>query len=124
MPLMPERNEQVSDWVIAAELSDLKRRKKKQVIVAGRTIALFLISDQIYALDDVCIHQQRSLSKGAVLHGHVVCPGHQWSFDPATGWSDVEQRCQPTYDVLLADGLIYVDPRPRVHEADAALGSV
>ena len=114
----------MSDWVAATEISELKRRKKKQVNVAGRLIALFLINDHVYALDDVCIHRQRSLSQGAVLHGHVVCPGHQWSFDPATGWSEAEQQCQPTYDVLLADGLVYVDPRPRVQQPDAALGSV
>ncbi len=104
----------MNNWVLAAELSELARRKRKQVTVADQTVALFLINDEVFALRDVCIHQERSLSKGAILHGRVICPGHQWSFDPATGWVEDQQRCQPSYDVRVDDGHIYVDPRPKV----------
>lgn len=112
------------DWQPAAELAELRRRKRKQVTVDDQTIALFLINDRVYALRDVCIHKQRSLSKGTVLHGRVICPGHQWTFDPETGWVEDQGRCQPTYDVRVADGVVYVDPQPRVRTADAALGGV
>lgn len=115
----------MSEWVLTAEVSELTRHKKQQVTVGDQTIALFMINGQVFALRDVCMHKGRSLSKGTVLHGRVICPGHQWSFDPATGGAENEEGCQPSYDVRVADGHIYVDPEPRVrYNVDAAFGSV
>ena len=114
----------MSDWVPAAGLADLRRRKKLQVVVGDQTIALFMINDEVFALRDVCIHKERSLSKGTVLHGRVVCPGHQWTFDPATGWVEDQQQCQPTYDVQVVDDTVFVDPQPRIRMSDPAYGSV
>lgn len=108
------------EWVLVAELPELARRKKKQVLVDGTPIALFLVGGRVFALHDVCIHKQRSLSKGTVLHGRIICPGHQWSFDPATGQAADQVECQPTYDVRVEDDKIYVNARPRPDGADAA----
>ena len=74
-----------ASWVHVAEMKDLARRKRKQVEVRGCPIALFLVDDEVFAVDDVCIHQERSLAKGTLLNGQVICPGHQWKFDPRTG---------------------------------------
>lgn len=104
----------MSEWLLVAELAELKRRKRKQVTVAGTSVALFLIGDRVFALDDTCVHKQRSLSKGTVLHGKVVCPGHQWSFDPETGEADGQEEYQPTYAVKVTDEHVYLDPRQRV----------
>ncbi|MFE9694287.1 Rieske (2Fe-2S) protein [Micromonospora sp. NPDC005806] len=106
------------EWVLVAELSELTRRKKKQVIVAGTPIALFLVNGRVFALHDTCVHKQRSLSKGTLLHGRIICPGHQWSFDPATGEAVDQTECQPTHDVRVEDGKIYVDPLPRSRRAE------
>lgn len=104
----------MSEWLLVAEMTELKRRKRKQVAVAGTPVALFLIGDRVFALRDACVHRQRLLSKGTVLHGKIVCPGHQWSFDPATGEADGQQEYQPTYDVRVAGEQIYLNPRQRV----------
>jgi nitrite reductase (NADH) small subunit len=104
----------VAEWVEVATLKDLSRRKKKLVSVNGQPIALFYVNDRVYALQDTCIHQERSLSKGAVLRGRVVCPGHQWSFDLETGWVEDQEECQPTYDVRVEDDTVYVNPTRRV----------
>lgn len=100
-------------WVPVAELTELQRRKKKQVHVEGRAIALFLVGDRVFALDDVCIHKGRSLSRGALWQGRVVCPAHQWSFDPETGRAEERDACQPVHDVRVVNGTVLVDPRPR-----------
>ncbi len=99
----------MSEWHAVASLSDVKARKKKAVDVAGTPVALFYINDRVYALNDICMHEQRQLSKGALLFGKVICPGHQWKFDPATGQPEDQEGCQPTYDVQVdADGMIHV----------------
>lgn len=99
----------MSDWHAVAKLSDLRSRKKKAVDVAGTPVALFYINDHVYALNDICIHEERRLSKGALLFGKVICPGHQWKFDPATGEPEDQDGCQPTYAVQVdEDGTISV----------------
>lgn len=110
----------MSGWLLVAEMGELKRRKRKQVQVAGTSVALFLIGDRVFALRDVCIHKQRLLSKGTVLHGKVICPGHQWAFDPETGQADDQDECQPSYAVRVEGEHIYLDPRERVRVPFAA----
>lgn len=105
--------QQTSEWVQVATLAEVRRRKRLAVTVEGRRIALFLVGENVYALDDVCIHKQRSLSKGVVLNGRVICPGHQWVFDPATGRVEGRDECQPSHAVRVEDGVVYVDPRRR-----------
>ena len=101
------------DWLAVAELPQLTRRKRLQVDVNGVPVALFLVGQDVYALADTCIHKQRSLSKGVLLNGCIVCPGHQWEFDPATGYEATQDRYQPTYDVRVDGGTVYVATSPR-----------
>jgi len=99
----------MTDWHDVATLRDLEARKKRAVAVNGQQIALFWIKGRVFALADTCIHEQRQLSKGAVLFGKVVCPGHQWKFDPETGEAEGQDRCQPTYPVQVReDGTVSV----------------
>ncbi len=106
------------EWVEVAALRDLARRGRTLVTVGDERIGLFMIDGTVYALRDVCVHKQRSLTKGTILRGRVICPGHQWAFDPATGRADGQDRCQPTYEVRVEDGAVFVDPRPRTLAAE------
>jgi nitrite reductase (NADH) small subunit len=97
-------------WVRVAELSELARRRRTGVQVGDQEIALFLVGDKVFALADICIHKQRHLSKGTVFNGKVVCPGHQWTFELDTGYECDQDAYQPTYDVKVEDGGVYVVP--------------
>ena len=99
----------MTEWHPVARLRDLEARKRTAVTIDGTTVALFWIKGKVYALADTCIHEQRQLSKGAILFGKVVCPGHQWKFDPQTGEAEGQDRCQPTYPVQVdEDGTVSV----------------
>jgi nitrite reductase (NADH) small subunit len=100
-------------WVAAATTKDLGRRRKLRVEIDGVGIALFEAGGRVYAFNDTCVHQERSLAKGTLLHGKVICPGHQWQFDLETGYEEGQDRCQPTYDVRVEADTIYVNPTPR-----------
>lgn len=113
------------EWLAVAQLSELARRKKTQVDVEGEPVALFLVGSRVFALADTCIHKQRSLSKGVLLNDRIVCPGHQWEFDPATGYVEDQDRYQPTYDVRVEGDTVYVATRPRADGTrDATTASV
>lgn len=111
----------MTDWVAVAGIKELQRRKKTQVQVAGEPVALFLVKERVFALHDTCIHEQRSLSKGAILGRRVVCPGHQWQFDLETGWVEEEERCQPTYEVKVESDTVYVWPERRAADQAPSL---
>lgn len=108
-----------AEWIAVATTAELARRRKLRVELDGRAIALFSTAGRVYAFDDLCVHQDRSLFKGTLLHGKVICPGHQWQFDLDTGYEPSQDRCQPTYAVRVEDDTIYVNPTPRVVTAAA-----
>jgi nitrite reductase/ring-hydroxylating ferredoxin subunit len=111
-------------WVEAAALADVRRRKRLAVTVGGRDIGLFLVGDTVYALDDVCVHKERRLTRGTLLAGRVICPGHQWKIDPVTGEIEDRDECQPTYPVRVEGDVVYVDPRSRTAAPASASASV
>ena len=56
-----------------------------RVIVRKQALAFVRMKGALHAMDDRCPHQGRALSGGWVADGHVVCPFHQFHYDPATG---------------------------------------
>jgi len=112
-PALPTTPADGGSWVQVADLKDVARRKRKQVEVRGCPIALFLVDDEVFAVDDTCIHQEKSLSKGTLLNGQVICPGHQWRFDPRTGEPQDQDGKLATYAVQVTEeGAVLVDPNP------------
>lgn len=106
----------MAEWVEVADLKELRRRKKLMVTAGEEQIALFFLDEEVFALRDICIHKQRNLSKGMIFQGQVICPGHQWAYDLATGWNDEWARCQPTYEVRVEEEKVYVNPEQRVRD--------
>lgn len=106
-------------WRDVASVDELRRRRKLVVHHGEAEILVLMHDGAVHAFDNVCIHRQRSLSKGVVLNGRIVCPGHQWAFDLATGWEAVKGECQPTYTVKVEDGRVLVDMVSRARRAAA-----
>lgn len=87
------------------------------VVSGGRHgIAVFAssVSDNVYAVDNRCPHMGFPLHRGSVADGILTCHWHHARFDLASGgtfdpWADDVQ----TYPVVIEDGIVYVDPRPR-----------
>lgn len=100
-------------WVAVATLDEIKRARKKVVEVGETAIALFWHDERVYALRNVCIHRQRELVKGVILKDRIVCPGHQWAFNLESGYEENMCQYQPTFEVRVDGGLVYVDPNAR-----------
>ena len=119
-------------WTDIGRVDDVTKLRK--VVVAdelGNDLVVIAHEGEFYALLNICIHKQRELSKGVVLNGRLVCPGHQWAFELDSGWESVKQRCQPTYPVRVQDGIVQVDTAaqrvvvmPCSDDGDVATGEV
>lgn len=56
---------------------------------------------------DRCPHRDVSLSNGVVRDGALVCPGHFWRFDLATGErTDKPDQIVQLYPTRIADGWV------------------
>jgi nitrite reductase (NADH) small subunit len=100
-------------WLQVATLDELVKRRKLVVDHDGASILVLAHDGEVYAFDNICIHKQRELAKGVVLNGKLVCPGHQWAFSLDRGWEAVKEQFQPTYDVRVDDGVVWVDTASR-----------
>ena len=94
-----------------ASLEELKIRKLLCVRHGDFRVLLAWANDTVYAVDDMCSHEDASLSKGS-LHGDCVkCPLHGSRFRLATGEALDEPAEEPinTYAVRLDGDRILVD---------------
>lgn len=93
-----------------ASLRDLKTSKLMCVTPLGQHIALAYVDGRVFAVDDMCSHEDASLAKGS-LHGECVkCPLHGSRFDLNTGEALDEPAEEPirTYAVRVEDDHILV----------------
>ena len=73
------------EFTKVARLSDLKTSKLMCVKPEGHRIALAFVDGKVFAVDDMCSHEDASLAKGS-LHGECIkCPLHGSRFDLKTG---------------------------------------
>ncbi len=106
----------MADWVAAAPLDVVQRKKKVVVPVGDADVVVYMFEGAVHAMADLCVHKQKRMSKGLIFQGKMICPGHQWAFDIRTGWEDQWGRCQPIYDTRVNDGIVEVFSTPRVIE--------
>jgi 3-phenylpropionate/trans-cinnamate dioxygenase ferredoxin component len=93
-------------------LDDLTPGTARQVIIGGHRIAVVRIDDDVYAIGDVCSHQDISLSEGDVLceERQLECWKHGSAFDLTTGEPESLPATKPVpvYDARVVDGQIEV----------------
>ena len=86
-----------------ASLNELRTRKLLCVEAQGMRLALAYVDGKVFAVDDMCSHEDASLAKGS-LHGECVkCPLHGSRFDLNSGAALDEPAEDPirTYPVRI-----------------------
>ena len=75
----------MAGFVKVANTEDLAPGQGKVVEAGGKTIALFNVDGDYYAIDDTCTHKGGPLSEGELDGKEVTCPWHGAVFDVTTG---------------------------------------
>jgi naphthalene 1,2-dioxygenase system ferredoxin subunit len=76
-------------------------------------VALFMVADAVFAIDDPCIRCGTSLCEGRLHRVVVTCVGCGWRYDVATGQvKNVPALRAHVYDVTVVDGHITVSSTP------------
>ena len=79
----------MSEFIKVANTSDLPAGRGGVVEVGGRTIALFNVNGEFFALDNTCMHRGGPLGEGFIDQNNltVQCPWHGWIYSLVTGAS-------------------------------------
>jgi len=96
---------------VASE-SGLRPGQLLGVEAGGQRICLARVDDgTVYAVSDICTHEEVSLSEGEIWERSVQCPQHGSLFDLATGAVTGLPAQVPlqTFPVKVDGGSIYVE---------------
>jgi nitrite reductase (NADH) small subunit len=101
--------ETMSEFIKALELSELPVGACREVLVAGKAIAVCNLDGQVFAISNVCVHRGGPLGQGTLVGGVLFCPWHAWGYDVTTGTSDVnpDLRVQK-FEVKVEAGCVLV----------------
>lgn len=104
---------------VVAQVDDIPPGQRKIVSVEGRSIGVFNLGGDFYAIRNQCPHEGGPLCEGVVSglvssktpgeydyvrRGEIVrCPWHQWEFDIRSGqsWFDPAKTRVQTYETSI-----------------------
>jgi 3-phenylpropionate/trans-cinnamate dioxygenase ferredoxin subunit len=100
---------QLSYLEIASE-TELPIGERIFVEIEGLPIVIFNIAGQLFAIGDVCSHDNGPLGDGMIDGNLVVCPRHGAEFDIRTGKAVTLPAVVdiPAYPVRVVDGKIEI----------------
>jgi nitrite reductase (NADH) small subunit len=85
-------------------------RERWTVEQDGRSYLVLDLGDRLVVTDALCPHKQNPLAEGLVRDGCLVCPGHWYAFDLATGACrtarETDLRLHP---VVEAEGMLFAE---------------
>jgi nitrite reductase/ring-hydroxylating ferredoxin subunit len=76
------------------------------IMAGGRQVVLCRVDGELCAVDALCPHEGGRISDGPLHEGkYVMCPLHNFQFDPKTGRSvNMDCKAARTYKVREKDG--------------------
>ncbi len=105
----------MADFETVATLDEIPDGGMKQVVVAGDLVGVYRVGDDVYAIHDVCTHEEAYLTDGEFDPDdlEVECPRHGSRFNVASGDVRILPATKPvsTYDVKVEGDLVLVGPR-------------
>ncbi len=100
----------IDQFIQVCPETDIPEKGIKTYEVGQRPIALAKFDGVIYAIDNVCTHDEGDLSEGDVVNCQIQCPRHGARFSLKTG----EVTRMPavigikTYETKITDGYLYM----------------
>ncbi|MBI1870350.1 MAG: nitrite reductase small subunit NirD [Chlamydiae bacterium] len=100
----------MSNFIKIANRKDIPEETGMAIDIEGKSIALFNISGNFYAIDNICKHRGGPLGEGSLEGKEVMCPWHGWQYDVTTGEClSSPSICQKKFDVKIEGDDILVD---------------
>lgn len=104
----------MASFTEAARFDEIPDGGMKQVSVAGDLVGLYRVGEDVFALGDVCTHEEAYLTEGEFdpEELEVECPLHGSHFSVVDGSVRILPATKPeaTYPVKIEGDVVYVGP--------------
>jgi len=103
-------DESKANFVEIAPASELPNGERLFVELEGNSIVIFNVAGQLFAIADICTHDDGPLGDGDLEDHNIVCPRHGAEFDIRTGRAVQLPAVQDiaAYPVRVKDGNIWL----------------
>jgi 3-phenylpropionate/trans-cinnamate dioxygenase ferredoxin subunit len=98
-------------FVEAAKVHEVPRGRAKIVEIRDEEIVLCNVEGEIYAIANVCTHDDGPLGEGYLIGEEIECPRHGARFNVKTGQVTVLPAIVPvpTFEVKIEGDTVFVD---------------
>jgi 3-phenylpropionate/trans-cinnamate dioxygenase ferredoxin component len=98
------------EFLEIAPADQLPEGERLYIEVGGKQIVIFNLAGKLFAIGDVCSHDNGPLGDGEVDEHEVVCPRHGGRFDIRSGKATSLPAVMdiPSYPVREKDGMIEI----------------
>ena len=103
-------DESQANFYEVCPVSELENGGRLFVEIDGRAVVLFNIAGQVFAIGDICTHDDGPLGDGELEGDRIVCPRHGAEFEVRTGRA-VQMPAVvdiPAYPVRIQGGTIFI----------------
>lgn len=106
-------NLQKDGFVMVCNVNDIEEDRAKMFCIDRERIAVYKTQGKLFAVNNVCKHQNGPLGEGKVLDGCITCPWHGYQYLPHNGQSPPPFKEKiSTYDVAIQGTEVWVNPKP------------
>ena len=98
-----------NSFVKICKYSDLKEKQGRRFFVDDVDVAVFRVDGEVYALNNICIHQHAPIMHDGFIEGDcVACPAHGWDYELKTGRVPGGIKGLDKYEVKIENEDVYV----------------
>lgn len=104
---------QEKGFVKVCSVNEIEENRAKMFCVDQERIAVFKTEGKLFAVNNVCKHQNGPLGEGKIVDGCITCPWHGYQYLPKNGQSPPPFKEKvSTYDLEMDGTDVWLNPTP------------
>jgi len=98
------------EFLEIAPADQLPDGERMFIEVEGKSIVIFKIAGTLFAIGDICSHDNGPVGDGEIEENEIICPRHGGRFDVRTGKATSLPAVMdiPSYPIREKDGMIEI----------------
>jgi 3-phenylpropionate/trans-cinnamate dioxygenase ferredoxin subunit len=98
------------EFLEIAPADQLPEGERLYIEVGGKQIVIFNLAGKLFAIGDVCSHDNGPVGDGEIEENEIICPRHGARFDIRTGKATSLPAVVdiPSYPVRVVEGMIEI----------------
>ena len=98
------------EYLEIAPADQLPEGERIFIELEGKSIVLFNLAGKLFAIGDVCSHDNGPVGDGEIEEAEIICPRHGGRFDIRTGKATSLPAVKdiPSYPVRVVQGMIEI----------------